>query len=234
MAHQSPSIAGTFRGYPSYMHSAITIALTDQGRIGWLSCLKGFLSSTWTRVATMSMTDSTTVHSDTGTQRLRLIITSLHQLTRSLWLERNESMHQTSNRATLKLTRVEDLEIQHYHERPETLAPGDRHYCERSLPSLLKATPANRRRWLRQVKKARHRRQHELRSQSILPQFFQRLPPAATINTSAQPPATMFSAISSNSRIHPTAEVSHVPLPPPAPPPTQRSILDFFRRTSTS
>jgi hypothetical protein len=214
------------RGYPSYMRSDILEALTDQAQIGWFSCLKGFLSAKWTQVATLSMTDGHTFHFDTGTRRLRLVMTSLHALSKALWKGRNDCMHQMSNRETLRLTRVEDLEIQHYYAQPELLAPEDRHYCEqRPLSTLLKSTPANCRRWLRQVKKARYRRHHALRSQSLLPQFFPRIPRQTP---SSVPPSSSLSQAAST----PTVSISHVPLPPPDPPPCQRSILDFLRRRS--
>ena len=217
------------RGYPSHMHSGIIDALQDQAQIGWLACLKGFLSLQWSKVASMSMTDADALHSDAGARRLCHILIFFHDLTKAIWLGRNECMHKVSNRETLRLTRVEDLEIQHYYEQPELHSSDDRHYCDRTLSSILKSTPATRRRWLRQVKKARHHRQRELRSQSLLPQFFPRLLSSELILV---PPASSGSQVPPTENI-PTVSVSTIPLPPPAPHPRQRSILDFFVRRNT-
>ena len=60
-----------------------------------------------------------------------------------------ESRQRSSNRQ-------EDLEITHFYNRPELLSVSDQHYCARPLSQqILKFTPTNRRRWLRQVKMAR-------------------------------------------------------------------------------
>ena len=215
--------------YPPHMRSNLHTAIKDQTHIGWLSCLKGFLCLAWSQVSNQSMVDATITNSAAGPGRLRIIMQSLRILSHGLWLGRNDSMHNLENCESMKLTRVEDIEIKHYYDRPEMLNPGDRHYCSRSLTSLLKSTPSNRRRWLRQVKKARQRRIKDLRSQSQLTQFFSRAS-GHTVH-----PVSTTATESDTIETTPTVQRSNVPLPPPDPPPSsQRSILDFFSRRRTS
>ena len=194
------------RGYPLHMHDDILTALRHQESIGWMSCLKGFLSTHWKIVAGMSMHVPNVNSRDTAQSRLRHVMTTLHDLSLAIWKGRNEYVHRADASTDLQLHRREDLEIQHYHDHPEMLSHSDRHYCERPLQKILRSTPANRRRWLRQVKLSRHRRLKDLQSQSLLPQFFPR--------TVSAPP--------------PTVEVNHAPPPLPAPPPRQRNLLEFF------
>jgi hypothetical protein len=156
------------------MHDDIRTALRQQESIGWLSCFKGFLSTHWKIFASMSMEDPNSSTGDTGTCRLRHIMMSLHELSLALWKGRNDTVNRDDITTDQRLHRREDLEIQHYYDHPEMLSTTDHHYCERPLQKILRSTPANRRRWLRQVKTSRHRRLQDLKSQSLMPQFFHR------------------------------------------------------------
>jgi hypothetical protein len=91
------------------------------------------------------MDHPTAIDQEKGRQRLRLVLNSLHTLTRELWQGRNNYLHRSKADDALRLISVEDNEIKHYHLQPEMLGTGDRHYCERSLTDLLRALPANRR-----------------------------------------------------------------------------------------
>ena len=178
------------------MHDAILTALKQQESIGWLSCLKGFLSAHWKIVAGMSMHVPTVNSSVTAQGRLRHVVMSLHDLSLALWKGRNECVRRADISTDLQLHRREDLEIEHYHDHPEMLAHSDRHDCERPLQRILQSTPANRRRWICQVQLSRQRRIQDLQSQSLMPQYFQR-----TANVLPQPPV----------------EIDRAPPPLPAP-----------------
>ena len=158
----------------------------------------------------MSMQDPNSSFGDTGTCRLRHIMTSLHEFYLALWKGQNDrSVHPADTSTDQRLHRREDLEIQHYHDHPEILSTTDRHYSEQPLQKLLRSTPANRRRWLRQVKNSRHRRLQALQSQSLMPQFFHR--------TSSK---------------QASVAIDHAPLPLPAPLPRQRTLLEFFKQNN--
>ena len=229
------------RGYARHMHSSISTAITQQATIGWMSGIKGFLSKAWYEVAIQSMDHPTSVNPADGHRRLTLVIRAIHELTRQLWKGRNESLHKSTGPCAVRITSAADAEIKHYHDHPEMLAPSDRHQCDRSLSNLLRSTPSNRRRWLRQVKLARSRRQKDLRTQSQMFQFFPRIPdhqrsPTLQHTTSplishlpAHPPARQ-TTIMDFFRRRPSTEPNHAPNPPPKPQIFQTSIRSYFSR----
>ena len=196
------------RGYPVHMHADILLALHQQESIGWLSCIKGFLSTHWRTavVAGLSMEDPTVTSSDKSNGRLRHVLTSLHELSLALWKGRNDSVHRVDTATDQQLYRHEDPEIQYYYDHPEMLSVSDRTYCKRPIQKILHSTPANRRPWLRQVKLSRSRRLTDLHSQSLIPQHCHRSPSIPT----------------------PTIALDHAPPPLPAPPPHQCNLLEFF------
>ena len=179
--------------------SNIRAALEDQAALGWLSCIKGFFSTRIT-VARLSM-HSPTTEMDAGLTWLRHIINSLHLFTTSLWKGRNDSLHHQDETRLRSSNRQEDLEITHFYNRPELLSTSDQHYCARPLSQILSFTPANRRRWLRQVKLARSRRLTNQQPQCRISQFLNR--------TDTIP--VFF--------VDPTTVPSYEPPPLPAPPP---------------
>ena len=126
------------------------------------------------------MDNASTLSLDVGRDRLRYLLKSMFALTTTIWRGRNERLHGDSISKANSANRLEDNEIRYYHTQPELLLTTDRHYCERPLDLILKSTPTNRRRWLRQVKPARHRRLTDRQTQSQLPQFYfrtARIPP---------------------------------------------------------
>ena len=201
-----PSTDWDLRGYPVHMHADIHLALHQQDSIGWLSCFKGFLSKHWNVVAGLSMENPTDKSGDKPNGRLHHVVTSLHELSLALWKGRNDKVHRADAATDHQLHRHEALEIQHYYDHSEMLAVNDRHYCERPIKNILHSTPANRRRWLRQVKLSRSRRLKDLQSQSLISHHFHR----------------------SSSTPNPTVALDHAPPPLPSPPPRQRNLLEFF------
>ena len=234
--------AWDLRGYARHMHPSISIAINQQATIGWLSGIKGFLSTAWYDVAIQSMDHPTSVHPADGHRRLTLVIQALHELTQQLWKGRNESLHKSTEHRAVKLASAADAELKHYHDHPEMLAPSDRHHCDRPLSTLLRSTPSNRRRWLRQVKLARSRRQKDLSTQSQMFQFFPRHPEPLRPNTRPTPTSPTIplpfpantpvrqSTILDFFRRRPSNEPSHAPLPPPKPQIRQTSIRAYFSR----
>lgn len=179
------------RGCPVHMHALVLDVICDQAKIGWLSGVKGFLSRHWLTLAQQSMDTVGTLSLDVGRGRLRHLLKALFTLTTTIWKDQNERLHGESTSKLTSANRLEDIEIIHYHAQPELLSQSDRHYCERPLALILKSTPTNRRRWLRQVKLARHRRLTAQQSQSQLPQFYHRtsrLPTTSRQPVTLQPP----------------------------------------------
>jgi hypothetical protein len=195
------------RGYPPHMIPSINEALQSQTGIGWLSGIKGFWSKDWTTIAKLSMDNPKVKNHQDCSLRLRCVLTATHELVVSLWNGRNDCLQRHQQDAIPLRQSSEEVEIRHYYGNPGMLAASDRHYCERSLSQILKSSPANRRRWLRQVKQARARRLTDQLSQSKIYAFFERQPTRSN---------------------EPSLRSDYAPPPPPAPPPRQRSIMDFF------
>ena len=215
------------------MHSLILDILVEQTVIGWLPGIKGFLSSKWLNLAQLSTDPTINVSLDVGRDRICHLPKSWSRLTTTIWKGRNEVLHGTSiSHSNNPL----DCEIRHYHSKPELLALSDRHYCSRSLDCLLKATPANKHRWVKQIRLTRHRRLTDQLPQSRLLQFLPcresaPLPPRIPVTMLTQLPVVPPTQVS----IHPffcpqpTCELDHSPAPLPAPPPHRvYSILLYF------
>ena len=132
------------RDYPPHMLSVITSAINSQTSIGWLSAIKGFLSSDWTTLAKMSMDDpSVTDHRASWQSRKTLLTRSLSDLSEQLWKGRNDVLHRNDEREVQRHQSAEEVEIRHYHAKPELLYVSDRHYCDRPLTQILRSTPTN-------------------------------------------------------------------------------------------
>jgi hypothetical protein len=87
-------------------------------------------------------------------RRIRDAIQRLHSRNYSMWKGRNNALHGTSENEPLSIYTLELSAIRHYHSRPHLLAAGDRHYCARSLISILCSSPSIRRCWLLRVRQA--------------------------------------------------------------------------------
>ena len=188
------------------MLSVITSAINSQSSIaGWLSAIKGFLSSDWTTLAKMSMDDPSVTDHQAWQSQKTLLMRSLSDLSEQLRKGCNNVLHQNDEREVQRHQSAGEVEIRHYHAKPELLPVSDRHYCDRPLTQILYSTPTNRRRWL-QVQQARQRRLQDKLSQSKIYPFF---PHSASLDTES------------------TVIPDYAPPPMPAPPPRQRSLFDF-------
>ena len=128
----------------------IHTTLADQTKIGWDNALKGILAFSWTQIAKHG-------NQQTGAaeKRIQSALTQLYTRNQSMWRGRNEMLHGSSETELSCIYTMESAAIRYYHSRPHLLSACDRHYCERSLLSILQGSPSTRRRWLRRVRSAR-------------------------------------------------------------------------------
>ncbi len=136
------------------MQAFIEEALQSQDRIGWGGAIKGFLSTSWTSLANLDMTDTNKVDATQGKKRIRQCVKAIGEHTHSIWLARNQMLHAKEDEGLTSIRSTEAAEIRHYHSQPHLLKPGDQHYCTRSLEKLLNGSASTRRRWLRRVKQS--------------------------------------------------------------------------------
>jgi hypothetical protein len=159
--------------HPKKFHDRIRQAIQDQEQIGWGNAIKGYLSVEWRFLADDSPYDNVAeLQEGHGFQRLKTILTYLHQVAISLWKARNQVLHKSGDQELQHIRDLEIAEVKEIHAHPERLQAGDRHYCERSLESILKKGPATRRRWLRYTKLSRDRMQKDGKRQMLLTHFF--------------------------------------------------------------
>lgn len=136
-------------------HDSIRKALDNQQIMGWLHLLRGFTSLSWLQLASIKTLDSTTYDSKRGDHRMHTLLQALHLFTRSLWLGRNDALHNTKETTDAVKYTADSSEIRHYFENPNLLPAEDRHYCSHNLTKLLRSRPSVRRRWLQRVQTAR-------------------------------------------------------------------------------
>ena len=135
---------------PKELQEAIAKATEDQNQIGWDNALVGMLANSWTEVARHG--NQPTWEAD---RRIQSAIKGLYRRTASLWKGRNNQLHGSKELEDSSIYTAESATIRYYHSRPHLLSLNDRHYCERPLLSILRGSPATRRRWLRRVRLAR-------------------------------------------------------------------------------
>ncbi|KAI2497424.1 hypothetical protein MHU86_17082 [Fragilaria crotonensis] len=136
--------------YPPHLHDSIRTAIDSQARIGWRHLLTGLLSSEWITLASLDMHANTKPEPKKGANRIRKCLTAIHTFTRQLWLARNAVLHADTVATTTAIARTaEQIEVSHYHQRPQLLRFDDRHLCDRNLQQLMTGSSTTRRRWLR-------------------------------------------------------------------------------------
>ena len=136
----------------------------------------GFFSQRWIQITeTAILAPAATQQAGKGTLTMLTISNAIHELSRSLWIARNEVLHGDNSRA-MQLTRsVELAELRDIHAHPELLPAGDRHYCDGTFEQLLRKSPSSRRRWLRHLRMVKARMTHEGTRQRPITDFFQRV-----------------------------------------------------------
>ena len=141
--------------YPNHLRPLIQECLISQARIGWAQATKGFLSVRWRELASQAMFQTDSTDSSKGQSRMRAIVDGIYAHNIRLWKSRNEILHSREDTDMQSIRSAETAEISKLHDQPESLCFSDRYLCSRSLDSLLRSTPATRRRWLRRVKASR-------------------------------------------------------------------------------
>jgi hypothetical protein len=148
-------------------------AIQSQACIGgWGNVLKGFFSKSWREIACHDLYNPTRLDSTQGKFRLRSIIDATHAFTRSIWLSRNSSLHDTAHVEIRSIRDTEIAEIKHYHSMPHVLPLHDQHYCSRSLDKLISGPASSRRRWLRVVKRSMAAYESDGSRQTLMTSFF--------------------------------------------------------------
>ncbi|KAI2509566.1 hypothetical protein MHU86_4827 [Fragilaria crotonensis] len=165
------------REYPSIHQSSIVEAVAQQSRIGWSAAMRGFFTVEWRYLASVPAGDKEEVLQAKGLQTMRKIIRATHDCSMLMWKARNQKLHGTESQGMRGLRCPELFEITHLHAHPELLvSAGDRHFCERPLGDLLRASHSVRRRWLLYMRNARERYKHEDgKTQTAITKVFRRL-----------------------------------------------------------
>ena len=178
----------SYFGQPPDLQDAISVAIADQTRIGWDNALTGILAYSWIEVAKHCNQPPWEAE-----RRIQTAIKGLHKRTASLWKGRNNQLHGPQEREATRVYTAESATIRYYHSRPHLLGLTDRHYCDKPLISILRGSPATRRRWLMRVRLARADYIKDGRLQTQITGFFpQTAQQLAVSNTNeASTPATI-------------------------------------------
>jgi hypothetical protein len=141
---------------PNFLVEPLQQAIQEQTHIGWQAALKGFLSLTWLRMASINQLNHEKLDHKAGRYRIHKALNALQNFARTIWLGRNEALHQDKETSDTQVYSAESAEIRHYHSNPTLLPASDVHYCKNvTLNRLIQSRPSVRRRWLRRVRQAR-------------------------------------------------------------------------------
>lgn len=151
--------------------------MEDQNQIGWDNALVGLLANSWTDVARHG--NQPMWEAD---RRIQSAIKGLFRRTASMWKGRNNQLHGSKEMEDSGTYTAESATIRYYHSRPHLLSLTDRHYCKRPLLSILRGSPATRRRWLRRVRLARADYIKDGRLQTQIIEFFPHRPDDRQLN----------------------------------------------------
>ena len=178
---QSPSGSSTAsqhriindRSLPGHTICTLHEALKEQDTIGWINMFRGFISLKWQQLASTNMVNAQApLQPDDGRRRLGTILQRIQGFLKTIWIGRNEKLHGRQQDDISLFQTLEAAEIRHYHNQPHLLDVQDQHYCTVSLIKLLRSRPANRRRWLMRVRKARaHLLKEQVRQVKITAYF---------------------------------------------------------------
>ena len=139
LSNKDEAFTPDIKGYPKHLLPFIEIAIQSQARIGWYPALKGFLSDKWQDLASMDLFNVTKMDDQLGAYRMMQLVKKLYVVNSSMWKSRNEILHSNDSQTMAEIRSTETAEIRHYFQNPRLLAFNDRHLCEGSQDSLLKA-----------------------------------------------------------------------------------------------
>ena len=158
--------------FPRHLLPYITDSLRSQAEIGWHQAIKGYISTHWTILASLSMEPTAGPDNTAAGRRIKAILRGFHDHTRRLWLHRNSVLHSTDAQEMADIRSQEIAEIKYYHSNPNLLLSTDQHHCNRSLSRLLSSSAATRRRWLRIVKRSFAELTKDGTRQTLITRFF--------------------------------------------------------------
>jgi hypothetical protein len=147
---------------------ALQIAYLNQQEIGWFNFLQGRISTRW--VIMQSDYYQLINSKRTATTWARRIICHLWELSRNMWLHRNQILHESPNAETEKLSRRMDRRIlSEFRKNLDGLSPPHHYLLRRNpLNRVLKWQNHEKLAWLDTVTIARrawHRRRSQARRQ---------------------------------------------------------------------
>lgn len=146
---------------PVEYSTLVNQAIMEQTSIGWIHALRGYISKTWSIVASSSYPNPRAQKGITpeGGHRIQQVLRAIHRVITDIWCGRNDMLHERQaeqEAATLK--HVVDTEISRFHCEPDLMLTEDIHYCEQSLQRLLRSSASTKRRWLYRVKLSRQKK----------------------------------------------------------------------------
>ena len=125
--------------FPPHIQQTLDDAIVEQSRIDWINALKGFLTMKWSDLSSMTILNQTKRDTSAGRSRTHQVLKTPATMTRSLWLGRNDALHQTQETADSLVYTAESAELRRYHSHPELIPSSDQHYCATPLSQLLRS-----------------------------------------------------------------------------------------------
>ena len=114
----------------------IRAAKDEQHRIGWHNAARGFLSSKWETLAALHPTSHLHVQAQDGRRRIINLIHDIYTTTTTIWLARNNVLHDRAQTDVQRNYDLEAIEITNLHSNPSTIPLHDRYHCTNtSLPT---------------------------------------------------------------------------------------------------
>ena len=168
---------------PNRMLEILLLAIQEQTTIGWSNVFRGYISKQWRILASSHMTnDLAPPQPMDGRRRLDVMLHRIKEFVHKMWTGRNETLHQSDKVDERLFQTNEAAEIRHYFTQPHLLPVYDQHYCTGSVLSVLKSSPASRRRWLMRVRRAGARLLNDQLRQVRITSYFSRKPHMPTPN----------------------------------------------------
>ena len=198
--------------------SLVNRAIMEQTSIGWIHATRGFLTKTWSLVASSRYTTQCmqTDITPEGGHRIQKLLRSIHRVTTDIWCGRNDMLHDNQAvQAAEVLKHTVDAEISKFHREPDLMLTDDIHYSEQSLKRLLHSSASTKRRWLHRVKLSRKKKADMISRQPRILKFFQKVP-----STQQNPCTSHAPAAITQKPPKPTTSRNHT---------TQQLLTQFFR-----
>jgi hypothetical protein len=161
-------------GFPTKFTALIEQALAEQNLIGWSQGVRGYLSHAWRQMASEGIYDTDEFNEGRGHQTLRLVYSALFTYTTNTWQARNRALHDDQSPDMRAIRDQEVAVITELYQNQDKIGATDRHYCERSLETILRKNPSSRRRWIRYMHRARTRYNSETKHQPLITSFFRK------------------------------------------------------------